>query len=916
MTSHTDAMPLADAARLQQLRQRFFQVNQARLERALCGMSPLQQQVIRLLPLLLHLNQRHLPGYVSALTPAGVEGFDATEPLLHEAGTLSPVLAENPAPLAAPSGGPWQILGLFLMGSLGTLAQAGQSDLDIWVCHAPDLSPGALMELECKCERLELWAASLGADAHFYLVNPRYFAQGRCSGNLSTDHCGSSQHYLLLDEFYRTAIWLAGRPLLWWLVPAHEEQRFEAYAAALFSQQLLAPDEVLDLGHLGRIPPGEFVSAALWQLYQAVRSPYKAVIKLLLTEVYASEYPKVDCLGLRFKQAVHDNRLGPDGLDPYLAVYRRLEEYLNQRQQPERLELVRRCLYLKVSSQTERSGWQQKALARLLAEWCWEPPQLRWLDQRAHWKVDDVLRERRCLVTELTDSFRALNEFARQHPAESPLNNQDLLVLGRQLYAVFSRKPGKIDFINPGISLDLSEAALTLSYHPDSRDGQPWLLHRGLLPRAGCTRTSGLKNARELMALLAWCHRNGIIQSHTRLTLHPGSSGLELRELQGLLHSLHQALPVPLKAVSEQALLGQARPRQVLLLANVGLDRRHCGRDRPYAACHPDAGQHIRSMDLLTLNSWNELMLSRHEGPAALTDSLCEYLGSLPGRGPWPALRVSYHCRNGRQGIARRIETLFFDAQTRLAADPGSRYLLRQEQQFGLIHLQPGQIACTRLGNRAALLDYLGRPGPCGGRLYLDSQALPGEDLGLLLPLGQRDRLQVFYRYHGTRVQVSVLDECNALWQHELPAFLLAALLDFLQAVTTRNPDSSLYCQSPETHELPGSAAEPHQEDAPETTGHCHYFQAVIEAREEGPEWLTLYCGPRRFSQREYASTPYAALARHLLEKRTAARWPCCLTRLELPGHYTGPLQTLHYLNRKLQLEQALQQALLQASGH
>ena len=78
-------------------------------------------------------------------------------------------------------------------------------------------------------------------------------------------------------------------------------------------------------------------------MFKGIESPYKSVLKLLLTEVYASEHPKVQCLSLRFKQAVFSHQVDLDELDPYIMVYRRIEEYLKARNEPERLELVRRA---------------------------------------------------------------------------------------------------------------------------------------------------------------------------------------------------------------------------------------------------------------------------------------------------------------------------------------------------------------------------------------------------------------------------------------------------------------------------------------------------------------------------------------------------------------------------------------------
>src|SRR3546814_3873358 len=117
----------------------------------------------------------------------------------------------------------------------------------------------------------------------------------------SSDVCSSdlTQHYLLLDEFYRTAIWLAGCTPIWWLVPVYEEENYEQYTHTLISKRFIRADETLNLGHLAYIPPGEFIGAGLWQLFKGIESPYKSVLKLLLIEVYASEHPNVRCLSLR-----------------------------------------------------------------------------------------------------------------------------------------------------------------------------------------------------------------------------------------------------------------------------------------------------------------------------------------------------------------------------------------------------------------------------------------------------------------------------------------------------------------------------------------------------------------------------------------------------------------------------------------
>ena len=420
MTSPPETLPvLSDGIErqtLQQLRGRFLAVNQGRMGRAMEGLAPGQQSLLRLLALFFHVNHPLLPGYVSACTPAGVTGYEPDAPTLAAAQQLI-------RGFACSMGSAWAsepIHGLFLMGSLGTLAQTDQSDMDVWICLGPDLSDVALAALRKKCRRLEVWAASQGIEAHFFLIDAQRFAQGECVSQPSHGDSAKPRNTLLLDEFYRTAIWLAGRTPMWWWVPAHEEARYAEFAQGLLANDVVGCDETIDLGHLAQIAPGEFLGAGLWQLFKGIESPYKSLLKLLLVEVYASEHPRVNCLSLSFKQTVYANRLDLDELDPYVVVYRRIEQYLQGRGELQRLELVRRSLYLKVGHKLSGSEtgmqWQRRLLQRLTREWGWNEQHLAMLDNRSRWEAQQVSHELRALARELSVSYRSLSQLARDEP--------------------------------------------------------------------------------------------------------------------------------------------------------------------------------------------------------------------------------------------------------------------------------------------------------------------------------------------------------------------------------------------------------------------------------------------------------------------------------------------------------------------
>ncbi|RYZ84666.1 MAG: adenylate cyclase, partial [Moraxellaceae bacterium] len=376
-----------DRKKLLQIKQRFLLLNQARYERTLHVLSERQQNFLVLLPLLFHVNHPMLPGYIGHHTPAGIHGYTPSKndiraaKILARSFTYKRDLADKNNAIDA----------LYLMGSLGTIAHSEISDIDVWVCHKGNLSTGALAELQQKCLSLSRWATNvIHIETHFFLMNGQTFKEGQ-QIHLSGESSGSAQHFLLLDEFYRTAVWLAGKLPLWWFVPVQEEKNYSEYTKNLLDKRFLRSSDVIDFGGVPAIPTNEFIGAGVWQLYKGIESPYKSVLKLLLLEAYANAQFS-EPLSLDLKQKIYHATPNADELDAYVLVYQRLEDYLLARNQITRLELVRRCFYFKAgrslsrSSRNSTKSWQRLLLERFIKLWAWTPSQLTLLDNRAYWK--------------------------------------------------------------------------------------------------------------------------------------------------------------------------------------------------------------------------------------------------------------------------------------------------------------------------------------------------------------------------------------------------------------------------------------------------------------------------------------------------------------------------------------------------
>ena len=923
-----------DRSVLSAMRKRFLAVNQGRLARVIEGFSARQQSVLSLLPLLLHVNHPALPGYVSRQTPAGLSHYQPSEQTLAEAYKISRAFSFKR--LTAASQAP--IHGMFLMGSLGSLAQAEHSDLDIWLCHAPTLSAAQVDELTRKCRLIEQWAAGFGCEAHFFLINPERFRQGINDTQLGPDNCGSTQHYLLLDEFYRTAIWLAGRTPLWWLVPAKQESNYRAYTHTLISKRFVRETEVLDLGDLASIPVSEYLGAGLWQLLKGLSSPYKSVLKLLLTEVYASQFPHTLPLAVRFKEAIYRNQLTLNSLDPYLMAYQLIEDYLLAHKDQARLELVRRSLYLKANKKLSqapnngRKSWQRQLLEQLTRHWGWPLKQLIHLDQQQHWKTPEVMREHAALVAEMLYAYRFLADFAQQHQAGSSLNQRDLSLLGRRLSAAFERKPGKVEHLALADTQNLAEPVLTLVKRaaldqPNAR----WALYSGALAAYQLPLATAFKHANQLLELLAWAQLNGVLTARSRLLLYPGDSDLQEPELLRLLESLSAVLaPTEL---SDTALLKPSVLSEVLLMVNVGCDplRHHSQANQHLASNRTDSLKYsafgenlVISLDQLSRNSWQELYTEHFAGPHALVNTLCQLLSRFDPALGVPHIKVVSFCRNRAAAISLRVQGLLQVLLERYKQGVLHRYLLQVAERFYLIHLAPGDVSYLALPDQSALIRYLAHINVQAAPMELDAYALSQDSLRLVLTQAQLGCVQVFYQVQQGQVQISIMDEHNTLWRHHQPfydrASLLNPLLRFLQTVLTRLESSQSVNKDPvarlQLYEISAQAARsgalltatPYLWQA---TAGLYDVQAQLEPSDSDLPHVTLYCADQIFRSQDYAGELYTVAAAYILTKRQAAlRYRCYLTDLDISRLPNIVHSTAAHLYYKSQIEYALNHAL------
>ncbi|HET8710605.1 MAG TPA: class I adenylate cyclase, partial [Spongiibacteraceae bacterium] len=838
-------------------------------------------------------------------------------------------------------------------------AQSESSDLDIWVCHPDDLTGEEIELLRGKCDSITRWALDLGLEVHFFLMEPEKFRLGEREG-VSSEDCGSAQHYLLLDEFYRTGLLIGGRVPIWWLIPPEQEQHYNYVADTLRHKRFIKAHETIDFGSVAHIPTGEYIGAGIWQLYKAIDSPYKSVIKLLLSEVYASEYPHVEPLSTTFKRALHGKQLDIDELDPYVMMYRRLEQYLLGRGETKRLELVRRCFYFKVGKAiskgpTQRTkSWQRELLERMVQEWRWSKQQLISLDARAQWKVSRVLSEQRELVRELTNSYRFLLEFARRTQANAAINGQDMTILGRKLYAAFERKAGKVEWVNPGIAPRLGEHVLTFCQLPSARENQfAWAVVAEQANNRELISSQPLRRSKDLIALLAWCQINGLLDNDTNVYIIPGEHGVSEFELLNIARALRSHLPTRHSDDRDsdelhKRFLTPNRPVSMQFFINVGIDPMAQIRARGFERLTNQTDSLVYSglrenlvlaVDQVMVNSWGDVSTRSYRGPFALLQCLRDYMQMLPPQQHpgLPNLDIHCFCPTRANAIATRVEQLFQDIAACYYSGtrpPTTRYVVEMQREFYMLQWQDTQANIQRAPNYAALLELLGRVQRSFSPIMLDRNCLPNSLLSAITQLARAECIKVIYQRREQQADVFVIDELGSLYNFTTPFrdehTLLQPLNQFMQAALFRQGsempllfgsahDVLLESGAPRSIEYYEVISEtsPTQIErrtlAPSASANSFNVQAIADYDFNGNLIFNIYCDQQEFTELELGDALYDTVARNILAQRSdKERYPCYITDLDLSRCITdsGGPQTVHYLRYKQRLERALNDAL------
>lgn len=926
-----------DKKQLKVIQNRFTQLSEARLKKMLDSFNHTKSDAIRLLPLLFHVNHPMLPGYVDKSTPCGLPNYFPTQLEKKIAKTVS-----RSFKLKTRAYLKFEIAALYLMGSTGTLGQSLNSDIDLWVCLSEYPEAPQFEKLTQKVEKISQWFAEIGIELNSYLVHQDDFKQQRPK-KLTKESCGDTQNFLLLDEFYRTAIWLCGRMPLWWLIPPNEN--YTDYSELLVKQRKIDQVDWIDFGEIKQIPASEYFSAALWQLYKAIESPFKSSIKLLMLEIYVGQFPQVTILSEQYKSSVYQGIEDIDSLDPYLMMLHNAEAYLMSH--PERLEFLRRAFYLKAGSKVtlgkiNKRNWRYQKILQLVNHWGWNQARLNYLNNRHNWRVNSVIKERKDLVRELVHSYHFLANFSRAHQELAQKDKEELVFLGRKIYSIFERKSGKIDCINHGIAKDIGEPWLTLFY----KESKEWCLLLGAVNPNELLIHQIVYRAETFFEVLAWCVCNKVITEKSSFQVYSDSHRYDRK----LATFMSKSISLMIKNTQKQLNARVLEKNEHIIMLGIFFDNEsdpvfqekqngfYSVADSQNLFCWGENSVNLLSQfDIFYINSWGEYHCRHYQGESAWLQLFLEYRSLLTT----DADKLSIFSTNTGNNIEikKQIEYLFSTWEKLRSnstnQDKNYCYLMSLSKGFLKIDFNNGQVNCKYFKQAKRFLhalsetDYnerlLEQPGEPSIKYTIN------DNLCLSTPLKKiiTKNLQVehrcyFIQHDNHHFEVMLTQPNGQLFYQTHSGLKLDQLVShyqqFFDSISHRlgwlpqgiEIGNFWHTQLNTKTNQSSERFRRLKLDKIQVSDFFYRVQAIATTNSENKLCYNLFSGDQAYYYRDFGDLVYRKMVQHILKQRdNQHNYPIFITDLDL-SVLNQQTSVSQYLTYKRNIEQKLNRALSQ----
>jgi len=494
------------------------------------------------------------------------------------------------------------VQGLYTMGSVGSLAQNFESDIDYWVCINEDvIERDALAHFSGKLNLIETLAWEKFKTRVTFFIVDILKAKNNDFGGSTQESSGSAQSRLLKEEFYRTMIHVAGKLPLWSVLPTTISLNYYNMIldhVSSFTQF----HRYVDLGDIHAIPVNEYFGASIWQMFKWLKSPFKSVIKMALLEKYIHAYGKESLLCNQYKNEWMNSgtHLKLAQNDSYIILLKHLIAYYHKADDVPSANLLLTCFFLKLEISKEKEitntifGLRKILLEKCLSTWGWDKKRLFEIGRFREWPYASIQRLSATIEQYMQAKYIQVKKYFESQPRGGlMISSEDRKVLERKVDIVFLEKPFKIKKILLVSSGDRHFTRLHLKHIQTPGTPGGWeLLHKSAKINQG--REESLARANSIEEIGAWLINNNLYTRHSIVNLMPNPTIVTHDDIEKLYKAMYAYFSPYIQKPVRFNELRKEKPRIVSLFISINF----------YA---PRQQARITDYCAVYINSWGEM---------------------------------------------------------------------------------------------------------------------------------------------------------------------------------------------------------------------------------------------------------------------------------------------------------------------
>lgn len=501
---------------------------------------------------------------------------------------------------------------IYTIGSVGSIAMTGDSDIDYWLSLSPDtFSAKEAKGLSAKLERISEWAQEqFGLETTFFVMN-RDAIINNDFGMSDKESSGTAQALLLKEEFYRTALKVCGRDLTWWAMPDNlDRTEHDAVLDKFATLPFNLGESMVNFGIVQAIPAEEYFGAALWQIVKAFKNPFKSVMKLGILDAYLSA-PDHDLLCETIKQHIIRGSRSLLKTDPYVTLMRMLQEHYHASGNKDAASLLQTAFLAKLHDAPAKAQ-EISLLHTMRMQAIHELYGAGVLLTNQDFTQAKTLGDK--LNTFFLRTYSSLQQKLEAQQITARITPEDITRLGRKIFTAFAPQQDKIIRL-PFVS-SMGRTIRELMFKKDTTPGKrkKWIAMG--LPKGIASRREAfveLKTESDPARLMMWLVANGIYYPDMHVEVDMTMSPVAAQDVSGLLQGLYDFFPKKMLETDTEETLKNEKILKAYCVLNFILPR--------------DTGVQ-KQVSVAYVTNWGELFCSALDvdDPVMLTKSPRSYL--------------------------------------------------------------------------------------------------------------------------------------------------------------------------------------------------------------------------------------------------------------------------------------------------